>query len=92
VGAAEIVSKLGGDPTQFMSTIIAALRELDLNMLSFATDILLNHKADAKDAIPVLEERLSKIPSSTTNLNERGARDQLDSVLRQLARGEPRAE
>lgn len=95
VGAAEIVSKLGGDPTQFMPTIIAALRELDLNMLSFATDILLNHKADAKDAIPVLEERLAKIPSSTTNLNERGARDQLNNVLRQLApetRGETRAE
>ena len=91
IGAAEIVSKLGGEPSQFMPIVIDAMREIDLTNLGWGTELLRDHKQEAKSAIPILKERLSRIPASTTNLNEIAASDVLKGLLHELTSRQDRS-
>lgn len=83
VGAADVLSKLGADPTVFMPTVVESLRDPDYTFLDYKLEVLLKHKDHARDAIPLLVNILTNAttPGSPTNVY---VRQQVTGALMQL--------
>lgn len=83
VGAADIIGKLGGNPDEFVPTLIGTLPEVEWDYLNYALEVLVRYKNNAKPAVPVLLDILNKTPNSTNTTNTI-VRSEVLSALREI--------
>lgn len=83
VGAARVLDQLGADPTVFMPMLVDSLRDPDFTFLDFKLEVLLKHKDQAGDAVPVLSRILTNAVTLGSPTNQ-FVRQQVSAALRQL--------
>ena len=83
VGAADVLGKLGAEPSVFMPMLVESLRDPDFSFLDFKLEVLLKHKNHGRDALPILMNILTNAESlgSPTNIY---VRQQVTGALLQL--------
>lgn len=88
VQAAQVLSKLGADPSMFMATVIESLHDSDYTFLDDKLEILLRHKAQAAEGVAVLTQMLTNAANLSGPDNEY-FRQQVAMALKRLQTSSP---